>query len=64
MTKNKHEVCDDTIREAFNFLINEFGFSIAFQKQTNNGLTIEYVREQRRVNLYHDYREDSFTSIS
>ena len=53
------------IRKAFRFLIDEFGYSIIrdeelFHDQRRYGFVIEYVGNNRRVHLSHDYKEEFF----
>jgi hypothetical protein len=56
------------IREAFKFLVDEFGYSITrdeelFHDQRRYGFIIEYVGNERRVHLSHDYKEEFFDFV-
>ena len=53
------------IREAFRFLIDEFGYSVTRDEEVSNdgrpyAFVIEYSGNQRRVKLNHDYKEEFF----
>ncbi len=55
----------DAIRAAFRFLVDEFGYSVARDEEPANngrpyGFVIEYTGHDRRIHLYHDYKEMAF----
>jgi len=60
-----HDHCPNEIRQAFKFLIDEFGYRIerdevSFHGSRPYGYVLEYTGNDRRVSLVHDYREDFF----
>jgi len=53
------------IREAFRFLVDEFGYSISrdeefFNEDRPYAFVIDYVGNRRRIHLNHDYKENFF----
>jgi hypothetical protein len=57
--------CPSEIREAFRFLIDEFGYRIErdevlFHGRRPYGYVLEYSGNDRRVHLVHDYRDNFF----
>lgn len=63
MDSNKYN--PTVIRRTFQFLVDEFGYIISrdeelFHENRPYGFVIEYVGNERRVNLTHDYKENFF----
>ncbi len=63
MNAPKHDPND--IREAFNFLVSEFGYSVTrdevmLHDDRPYGFVIEYIGNERRVHLSYDYKENFF----
>ncbi len=63
MNKSKYNPAG--IRQAFEFLVSEFGYKIvrdeeSFHENRPYAFTIDYVRNKRRVHLVHDYKENFF----
>lgn len=55
----------NAIREAFRFLVDEYGYSITRDNELSHDtrpytFVIEYVGHDRRIHLSHDYRENFF----
>ena len=53
------------IRDAFKFLVDEFGYQVSrdeglFYDKGPSGFRIEYRGNNRRLDLYHDYKDDTF----
>ena len=60
-----HDPCPGEIREAFKFLIDEFGYRIDRDEVSLHGsrpyaYVLEYSGNDRRVRLVHDYKEEFF----
>ncbi len=58
----------DAIREAFRFLVVEFHYKVVrdeelFHDKRQYGFVIEYVGNDRRVRLSHDYKESFFNFV-
>src|SRR5262245_61813203 len=54
-----------SIRRAFQFLIDEFGYTVSRDEELFHDIrpyafVIEYVGNERRINLSHDYRDNFF----
>jgi hypothetical protein len=63
MDKSKYK--PTSIRQAFIFLVNEFGYSIVrdeelFHENRPYGFVVEYAGNKRKVNLNYDYKENFF----
>lgn len=55
----------EAIRLAFQFLVDEFGYTVSRDEELSHegqpyAFEIEYVGNERRVSLIHDYRENFF----
>ena len=62
---NTDKYNQDAIRNSFRFLVDEFGYSITRNEEMSHdtrpyAFVIEYVGNDRRVYLSHDYKERSF----
>ena len=62
---NNDKYNPDAIREAFTFLVSEFRYSIIRDEELLHdnrryAFVIEYVGNERRVHLTHDYKENFF----
>jgi len=60
-----HDHCPGEIREAFKFLIDEFGYRIqrdevSFHDSRPYAYVLEYYGNDRRVDLVYDYKEEFF----
>jgi len=60
-----HDHCPSEIRQAFKFLIDEFGYSIqrdevSFHDTRPYAYELECSGNDRRVDLVHDYKEEFF----
>jgi hypothetical protein len=53
----------EDLEQAFNFLTNEFGYSILEKQDSNLGPVLVYIKDELRISLYFDYR-DYFFSFS
>jgi hypothetical protein len=63
MDKSKYKPA--VIRQAFIFLVNEFGYSIVRDEELSHEnrpyvFVIDYVGNKRKVNLTYDYKENFF----
>ncbi len=63
MDKSKYNPA--VIRQAFKFLVSEFGYKIvrdeeSFHENRPYAFTIDYVRNKRQVHLVYDYKENFF----
>jgi len=48
------------IRDAFKFLVDEFGYIVTLDKETNYSFILDFVGNDRQVHLNHDYKDDTF----
>ncbi len=60
-----HDHCPNEFRQAFKFLIDEFGYRIecdevSFHDTRPYAYVLEYSGNDRRVNLIYDYKEEFF----
>lgn len=60
MPKYKFYDVSQPIEEAFRFLINDYGYQMEKSEQDNMGFTIVYTKDERKVRLFYDYRDNSF----
>lgn len=47
-------------KEKFTFLVKDFGYKLKIDENLNYGFTLEYEKEDIRVYLFYDYRDNEF----